>query len=66
MALNRSKLHIVDYQIRDSDLLCAGKRGLVYSVLKMVARKPLIAGRDFEKSGCDFLEDSVPSRENDC
>jgi hypothetical protein len=26
----------------------------------MVARKPRIPGRDFEKSGCGFLEDSVP------
>jgi hypothetical protein len=60
MALNGSKLYILDDQIRDSDLYCAGKRELVYTVLKMVARKPRIASRDFDQSGCGFLEDSVP------
>jgi len=41
-------------------LYCAGKRELVYTALKLDARKPRIAGRDFEKNCCGFLEDSVP------
>ena len=57
MALNRSKLYILDDQVRDSVLYCAGKKELVYADLKMVARKPRIAGRDFEQSGCGFLQD---------
>lgn len=60
MVLNRSKLYILDDHIRDSDLYCAGKRELVYTALKLDARKPRIAGRDFEKNCCGFLEDSVP------
>jgi hypothetical protein len=60
MVLNRSKLYILFDQIRDSGLYCAGKRELVYTALKLVARKPRIPGRDFVKSGCGFLEESFP------